>query len=488
MSCLLLAPPLAGENSSRFRSKNRVTPFSVPTEDNEEEAHRIKDISHFFAAQDDDRDNGGGSGLADSAATRQGATVDKKSARRKMSGSRSRVVPSSHDEETDSPAPIFSPEIFVSPQRNHEKQPPHVPMPRTAWGGGDVFSPDSSHNEPLSSSLTREKTTRKPTIDDDECDQKAYTLDSRLSNTLGISPVEESSFSDQEPSPVHKQKTTSLSPSPDRSYGEATKEEEQYLESLQTASDSKKTLVAVAPAPRDKRTSYMAHKSSKLTSAEKHGRLYSYNTTATTGEVQSDALILFRTSGSGGDAGTSRERNQSIPEAVLKDVLPKSPGMMAKEADFVTSNFDTPDYKTDAKLDEKDSLREEEEMDDILLQEEVDRINSHMGSMVATEHQREENAELVPVNPSSRASTVARKGHSVSSPLERESSFQKNTTLLPGPGLGSGVVSVHSSTASRVKNGEILKAANLPPLRDVEVTDVYVGKFSNSLSLSLCQL
>ncbi len=104
------------------------------------------------------------------------------------------------------------------------------------------------------------------------------------------------------------------------------------------------------------------------------------------------------------------------------------------------------------------------------------------------------------VQPLTRGKTSSKRAARTVSKEEREGSVppspghpqgeeeEEEERSSPSPGVGSSrfatayssaVTSIHSSTATRIKDDKLegLKAINLPPLKKLELTDIYVGKY-----------
>lgn len=264
-----------------------------------------------------------------------------------------------------------------------------------------------------------------------------------------------------------------------------------HIRSIQQ--ESLATLVTVSPAPRESRSSFEVHGLSKLSLAEAHGKLYNFRTGPKShgGVNGSDALIM-KANWEEGKRGRDSSANLvdvppqfiNVSSIATERVDDLSPQQLSTSAISVGEAVETPvDIETSTTHPRHGNHGP----------------NSADGAVTMATHENEQSPGAPPVvhmntTVGHRMGTGVR-GVSVSSDVKADKGHLRDgdfpspheTTFSPAysvvqatPAVYTATVtSVHSSITTRTSGLSVgtLKAINLPPLKGVACTDIYVGKF-----------
>lgn len=287
--------------------------------------------------------------------------------------------------------------------------------------------------------------------------------------------------------------------------------DEDHFRSLQEASAA--TVVAVSPAPKEQRTTFEAHKQSKLSSAEAGGNVYDFDFSLRGSEKaagsESLSIPCNTYTGSGGE-----ELHRNIPYADIKLVLPQKNGAEQRVSTSTRRNSPEPvvsgshaetGREDEATWDDGEPTHKGKEMEKSSEQS-LTRLDdeSSKGKEILTTVKgagtvsAKRNPEAKEVDPNRKRKKQSKKKKLSGiemKPVEencpvttQEGSFSvsgindgKMSSVLPEVSTSSysqSVKTIRSTTMSRVSDIKIraLKAIDLPPLKEVEHTDIYLGK------------
>lgn len=265
-----------------------------------------------------------------------------------------------------------------------------------------------------------------------------------------------------------------------------------HIRSLQEASSA--TIVAVSLAPKENRSSYASQGLSKLTLAEANKRVYSFESDARglRGPAPPDSLLM-EANWLGGEG-----RRRKVPSGT--NVLPQY--IKVNSAASQTSQSPTSDAEilTRGAAGDKSShgerMYETEEGESHLLSHTLNtgavsdaadtaatqETNRMLRLAISKESVTKTNHVAYETDTSPREEDIMPSQSATLSPVYSSPVYSSPLTSasssVPTPTYSSGVKSVHSSTSPRIEEDktEALKAFNLPALKDMQVTDVYVGK------------
>ena len=336
--------------------------------------------------------------------------------------------------------------------------------------------------------------------------------------TTNDSSLDQSINSNDRPFSRSTSEQNSLLPSPrsDISHSESEVNEES-IQSLQQASSA--MIVAVSPAPRDQRTSYASQKAPKVASVEIREEFNKHegDTSKEHGAISPSSLQYMQSFSLG-----RTELCQDIPEADIKHILPQfkevkngiSVSAKGIQGSSLASDENISKDKMRGRLihenivQESDKLLEEEQLQmqtqaltngvvslakDITVKKKR-RKRKHISSIVK-EVQTQNGGGLISDKPPAHStsfkdgSTTVSHASALSSGRSQVSDKSSGNSSEPRiesstPAYSSAIQFAQSSTTSRIGHDkeDVLKGIDLPPVRKMELTDIYLGKYFNILS------
>lgn len=300
--------------------------------------------------------------------------------------------------------------------------------------------------------------------------------------------------------------------------------DEDHFRSLQEASSAK--LVAVSPAPREQRTTFAAHKQSKLSSAEAGGKVYDFDFSPRSAEkgagLESYSIAYNSDAGHGENGLHENGLHGEIPEANLKLVLSQqkeeeqrvSTSRRKSSPEFVVSGNHAGTTKEEEVIGEQihgEKEKKKSSEQNLVKRDDIQRRMKEtsmtaMGDKVSAK----ENSEGRKVDPNRRKRKKKKLTGNTESqvwsgdPIEENSHHatiqedvsvvhdeDKMSSLLQEVSTSSynqAVKTVHSTSVSRVGDEELraLKDIDIhvPLLKEVEHTDIYIGKCHKIIIIS----